>query len=57
MAVSIQVRKAIVDNLDFHQMKLVRNAIEAVGATPIYPPTYSIELNPIGCGGRTSNAS
>ena len=35
------------DNLNFHKMKVVREAIEAVGATPIYLPTYSPELNPI----------
>ena len=37
----------IMDNLNFHKMKVVRRAIEAVGATPIYLPTYSPELNPI----------
>jgi transposase len=37
----------IMDNLNFHKMKVVRAAIEAVGATPIYLPTYSPELNPI----------
>jgi transposase len=37
----------IMDNLNFHKMKVVRNAIEAVGATPIYLPTYIPELNPI----------
>lgn len=37
----------IMDNLNFHKMKVVRCAIEAVGATPIYLPTYSPELNPI----------
>jgi transposase len=37
----------IMDNLNFHKMKLVRRAIESVGATPIYLPTYSPELNPI----------
>jgi transposase len=37
----------IMDNLNFHKMKVVRDAIEAVGATPIYLPTYSPELNPI----------
>lgn len=35
------------DNLNIHKMKLVREAIEAAGATPIYLPTYSPELNPI----------
>lgn len=37
----------IMDNLNFHKMKVVRRAIEDVGATPIYLPTYSPELNPI----------
>lgn len=37
----------IMDNLNFHKMKVVREAIEAAGATPIYLPTYSPELNPI----------
>ena len=37
----------IMDNLNFHKMKVVRDAIEAAGATPIYLPTYSPELNPI----------
>lgn len=37
----------IMDNLNFHKMKVVRRAIESVGATPIYLPTYSPELNPI----------
>lgn len=35
------------DNLNFHKMKVVRDAIEEAGATPIYLPTYSPELNPI----------
>lgn len=37
----------VMDNLNFHKMKSVRALIEAVGATPIYLPTYSPELNPI----------
>ena len=37
----------IMDNLNFHKMKVVRDAIEAAGATPLYLPTYSPELNPI----------
>lgn len=28
-------------------MKVVRHAIEIIGATPLYLPTYSPELNPI----------
>jgi transposase len=35
------------DNLNIHKMRAVRDAIEAVGATPVYLPTYSPELNPI----------
>jgi transposase len=35
------------DNLNMHKMRLVREAIEAAGATPLYLPTYSPELNPI----------
>ncbi|MBX3162642.1 MAG: transposase [Deltaproteobacteria bacterium] len=34
----------IMDNLNFHKMKVVREAIEA---TPIYLPTYSPKRNPI----------
>lgn len=37
----------VMDNLNFHKMKSVRALIEAAGATPIYLPTYSPELNPI----------
>lgn len=37
----------VMDNLNFHKMKSVRALIESVGATPIYLPTYSPELNPI----------
>ena len=37
----------VMDNLNFHKMKVVRDAITAVGATPVYLPTYSPELNPI----------
>ena len=37
----------IMDNLNFHKMKVVRDAIGATGATPVYLPTYSPELNPI----------
>ena len=29
------------DNLNFHKMGVVRRAIEAAGAMPIYLPTYS----------------
>jgi transposase len=35
------------DNLNIHRMKLVRAAIEEAGATPMFLPTYSPELNPI----------
>ena len=37
----------VVDNLNIHKMLVVRSAIEAAGATPVYLPTYSPELNPI----------
>jgi transposase len=37
----------VMDNLNFHKMLVVRRAIEAAGALPIYLPTYSPELNPI----------
>lgn len=35
------------DNLNFHKMQGVRAAIETAGATALYLPTYSPELNPI----------
>lgn len=37
----------VMDNLNTHKMVAVRNAIEAAGASPVYLPTYSPELNPI----------
>jgi transposase len=37
----------IMDNLNIHKMALVKTAILAAGALPIYLPTYSPELNPI----------
>jgi transposase len=37
----------VMDNLNMHKMRRVRDAIEAVGALPVYLPTYSPELNPI----------
>lgn len=37
----------VMDNLNSHKMVAVRAAIEAAGATPVYLPTYSLELNPI----------
>jgi transposase len=37
----------VMDNLNIHKMLVVRAAIEAAGATPVYLPTYSPELNPI----------
>ncbi len=37
----------IMDNLGSHKVKGVREAIEAVGATPLYLPPYSPDLNPI----------
>jgi transposase len=35
------------DNLNIHRMVKVRRAIEEAGATAVYLPTYSPELNPI----------
>jgi transposase len=37
----------VMDNMNMHKMRAVRDAIEAAGAFPIYLPTYSPELNPI----------
>lgn len=37
----------VMDNLNMHKMRAVREAIEAAGAVPVYLPTYSPELNPI----------
>jgi transposase len=37
----------LLDNLNIHKMRAVRDAIRAAGATPVYLPTYSPELNPI----------
>lgn len=37
----------IMDNLSSHKVVGVREAIEAVGATPLYLPPYSPDLNPI----------
>lgn len=37
----------IMDNLNIHKMVKVRAAIVKAGATPVYLPTYSPELNPI----------
>jgi transposase len=37
----------IMDNLNIHKMKRVRQLIAAAGATAVYLPTYSPELNPI----------
>jgi transposase len=37
----------LMDNLNIHKMKRVRQLIEAAGATAVYLPTYSPELNPI----------
>jgi len=37
----------IMDNLNFHKMRAVQDAITRAHATPIYLPTYSPELNPI----------
>ena len=35
------------DNLSSHKVASVHEAIEAVGATPLYLPPYSPDLNPI----------
>jgi transposase len=37
----------IMDNLGSHKVAGVREAIEAVGATPLYLPPYSPDFNPI----------
>jgi transposase len=37
----------VLDNLSSHKVKGVREAIAAVGATPLYLPPYSPDLNPI----------
>lgn len=37
----------VMDNLNIHKMRAVRDAIAAVGAVAMYLPTYSPELNPI----------
>ena len=37
----------VMDNLNMHKSRVVRELIEAAGATPIFLPTYSPELNPI----------
>jgi len=37
----------VMDNLNIHKMAAVRQAIIEAGATPVYLPTYSPELNPI----------
>ncbi len=37
----------VMDNLNMHKMRTVRDAIAAAGAVAVYLPTYSPELNPI----------
>ena len=37
----------VMDNLNMHKMLAVRRAISAAGASFVYLPTYSPELNPI----------
>jgi transposase len=37
----------VMDNLNIHKMRAVRDAIESAHATAVYLPTYSPELNPI----------
>ena len=42
-----EVRFAILDNLSSHKVEGVQQAIAAVGATVLYLPPYSPDLNPI----------
>ena len=37
----------VMDNINFHRSVAVRKAIEAVGASVVFLPPYSPELNPI----------
>jgi transposase len=37
----------VMDNLASHKVAGVRQAIERAGATPLYLPAYSPDLNPI----------
>ena len=37
----------VMDNLNMHRSAATRRLIEDAGATPVYLPTYSPELNPI----------
>lgn len=37
----------VMDNLNFHKMTAVKEAIASAGAIAVYLPTYSPELNPI----------
>lgn len=37
----------VMDNLNMHKSLATRRLIEAAGATPVYLPTHSPELNPI----------
>jgi transposase len=37
----------VMDNLNMHRSAATRRLIERAGATPVYLPTYSPELNPI----------
>lgn len=37
----------VMDNLNIHRMRAVREAIWSAGAVPLHLPTYSPELNPI----------
>ena len=46
-AIRRQSSAARAHNLSFHKVAGVHEAIEAVGATPLYLPPYSPDLNPI----------
>ncbi|MFT6145563.1 MAG: transposase [Myxococcota bacterium] len=46
----------VLDNLTVHRMKAVRGAIDWFGATVLFVPPYSPELNPIEHTGSTLKA-
>ena len=37
----------VLDNVSFHKSDEVKQAVESVGATVLFLPTYSPDLNPI----------
>jgi len=49
----------VMDNLNIHKMLVVRSAIEAAGATPVYLPTYSTGAEPhrVALGGPQARPS